>query len=67
MHEISFTRSQILIITSFAVMEYKVQEAIFQTVILDLQWDYNAKSKRLYKRFYSTYSKLSRLQILDGV
>ena len=67
MDEISFTRSQILIITGFAVMKYNVQEAILQTVVHDLQWDSNAKSKRLYKRFCSTYIKLSRLQILDGV
>ncbi len=67
MRGISVTSLQIPMTLGFAITDYKVQEATFRTVVLDLHRDSKARDKGLHKRFCSTYVQLSRLQTLDGV
>lgn len=55
MHDISITRLQILMTLRIAVMKYKVQQTIFQIVVLDLYMNTKLENKGLHKRFYSTY------------
>lgn len=63
---ISITRLQIPMTPGFAVTEYKVQGATFQSAILDLHRNSKSGDKGSHKRFCSTYVQLSRLQTLNG-
>ena len=47
-------------------MDYKVQEAMFKTAILDFQHSQFANNV-FHKTFCSTYIQLSRLQFLEDV
>ena len=51
----------------FAVTDYKVQGATFQTAVLDLRRGSKSDGMVLHKRFCSTYVQLSCLQSLQGV
>lgn len=54
-------------IPRFVVIDYKIQEALFRTIMLKLHKHSKSKNKSLYKRFCFTYVQLSCLQILDIV
>lgn len=64
---ISITKLKILITSSFAITNYKMQKVTFWLAILDLYKNSKLEDKDLYQRFYSIYVQLSRLQILNGV
>lgn len=67
MHGISITRLQISIMPGFAIMDYKVQRAIFRLAVLDLHRNSKSEDKGLHKRFYFIYVQLSYLQTLNKV
>ena len=58
---------QIGLIPSFAFIEYKVQVATFEFVVLDLRKKSKKRGGKSYKRFCSTYVQLSWLQILQSI
>ena len=55
MYNINIISLKIPMILDFAVSEYKVQGTIFQIAVLNLQYNFKAEDKDLYKRFCSTY------------
>lgn len=67
MYNINIISLKIPMILDFAVSEYKVQGTIFQIAVLNLQYNFKAEDKDLYKRFCSTYIQLLRLKTLNKV
>lgn len=61
----TFKKKQIGIIPGFAYTKYKVQRAIFKSATLNLQQKTIKKTPKNYKRFFSIYVQLSKLQILE--
>jgi hypothetical protein len=55
-------RTQILIISIFAITKYKAQRSIFNTTILDLKIKLKKQSENSHHKFCSTYVQLSRLR-----
>lgn len=64
---INITRLQIPMTPGFAVTNYKIERATFQTAVLDLHRNSNLGSKGSHKKFCSTYVQLLCLQTLDRV
>ena len=60
-------RRQVPICPAFALTEYKVQGATFDTAVLDLQRGPKSQWTSTHKRFCSTYVQLSRLKTLSGI
>ena len=65
--QMRLNRKQIKISLGFAYTKYKVQKVMFQSATLDLRQKTIKRTVESYKRFYSIYVLLSRLQSLEGV
>jgi hypothetical protein len=59
----SVQRTQILIISIFAITKYKAQKSTFNTAILDLKMKSKKQSKNNHHKFCFTYVQLFRLRI----
>jgi hypothetical protein len=55
-------RTQIFIISIFAITKYKTQKSIFNTTILDLKIKLKKQNENNHHKFCSTYVQLSRLR-----
>ena len=60
-------RKQVDISLRFAYTKYKVQEAIFKSVIFNLQQKLIKRTVESHKQFCSIYMQLSRLQSLEEI
>lgn len=58
---------QVPICLAFALTEYKVQRATFETAVLDLQRGPKSQWKSTYKHFCSNYVELLKLKSLLGL
>lgn len=63
----SVNRYQIRLTLGFAFIEYKVQSATFEFIVLDLQQKSRKRKRENYKQFCFTYVQFFQLQILQGV
>ncbi len=63
----TISRLQLLITLGFALREYKVQGATFDTAIIDLKRQFKRSGVSTHKRFCSTYAQLSRLRPFAGL